>query len=97
MCYLVVERYSVCGCLYYKHSIDMCAAYGTQGHPVQERTVLVGYACEEHSAANPVSFSNRMIMASKRYSFVGELVSNFARFNLIWFSLPYAISGDVQH
>lgn len=50
MCYLVVERYSVCRCLYYKHSIDMCAAYGTQGHPVQERTVLVGYACENHSA-----------------------------------------------
>ena len=50
MCYLVVERYSVCRCLYYKHSIDMCAAYGTQGHPIQERTVLVGYACENHSA-----------------------------------------------
>jgi hypothetical protein len=50
MCYLVVELYSVCRCVYYKHSIDMCAAYGTQGHPVQERTVLVGYACENHSA-----------------------------------------------
>ena len=49
MCYLVVERFSVCRCLYYKHSIDMCAAYGTQGHPIQERTVLVGYACERHS------------------------------------------------
>lgn len=27
----------------------MCAAYGTSGHPIQERTVLVGYACERHS------------------------------------------------
>jgi len=27
----------------------MCAAYGTQGHPIQERTVLVGYACDKHS------------------------------------------------
>jgi len=27
----------------------MCAAYGQQGHPIQERTVLVGYACERHS------------------------------------------------
>src|SRR5437762_5332781 len=49
MCYFVVERYSVCRCLYYKHSIDMCAAHETDGHPVQERTVLVGYACERHS------------------------------------------------
>ena len=49
MCYLVVERYSICRCLYYKHSIDLCQAYGTVGHPVQERTVLVGYACEQHS------------------------------------------------
>ncbi|KAL3422551.1 hypothetical protein PVAG01_06707 [Phlyctema vagabunda] len=51
MCYLVVERYSVCRCLYYKHSVDMCAAYGQQGHRIHEKTVLVGYACEAHSAA----------------------------------------------
>lgn len=50
MCYLVVERYSTCRCLYYKHSVDKCAAYGRQGHPVQERSVLVGYACERHSS-----------------------------------------------
>jgi hypothetical protein len=49
MCYLVVERYSVCRCLYYKHNIDMCPAYGQQGHSVVERTLLVGYACEKHS------------------------------------------------
>jgi hypothetical protein len=49
MCYLVVERYSVCRCLYYQHNVDMCAAYGQQGHKIQERTVLVGYACEKHS------------------------------------------------
>ncbi|KAH8589688.1 hypothetical protein B0O99DRAFT_655304 [Bisporella sp. PMI_857] len=41
MCYVVVERYSVCRCLYYKHSIDMCAAYGTSGHRITERTVLI--------------------------------------------------------
>ncbi|KIM99278.1 hypothetical protein OIDMADRAFT_201904, partial [Oidiodendron maius Zn] len=49
MCYLVVERYSVCRCLYYKHSIDTCHAYGRAGHQIQERTVLVGYACVNHS------------------------------------------------
>ena len=59
MCYLVVERYSVCRCLYYKHSIDMCAAYGTSGHRVQERTVLVGYACEIHSSHRSQPSSSR--------------------------------------
>lgn len=27
----------------------MCSAYGAKNHPVQERTVLVGYSCENHS------------------------------------------------
>ena len=49
MCYQVVERYSVCNCLYYRHSIDPCRAYGQQGHRVQEKVVLVGYACTDHS------------------------------------------------
>ncbi|CAI6339465.1 unnamed protein product [Periconia digitata] len=50
MCYQVVERYSVCRCLYYKHAVDPCAAYGQSGHTVQEKTVLVGYTCNSHSS-----------------------------------------------
>ncbi|EMD87055.1 hypothetical protein COCC4DRAFT_61969 [Bipolaris maydis ATCC 48331] len=53
MCYQVVERYSVCRCLYYKHAIDPCAAHGQRGHMVQEKTVLVGYACNTHSSHRP--------------------------------------------
>lgn len=53
MCYLVLERYSICRCLYYKHSVDMCAAYGQQGHGIAERTVLVGYTCDIHSDYTP--------------------------------------------
>ncbi|KAJ5757110.1 uncharacterized protein N7511_007292 [Penicillium nucicola] len=49
MCYKVVERYSVCKCLYFQHSIDPCQAYGQRNHPVQEKTVLVGYVCDTHS------------------------------------------------
>ena len=49
MCYIIVERFSVCRCTYHRHNVDMCAAYGTQGHHVMEKTVLVGYACERHS------------------------------------------------
>ncbi|OCK85854.1 hypothetical protein K432DRAFT_285849 [Lepidopterella palustris CBS 459.81] len=53
MCYQVVERYSVCRCLYYKHAIDPCQAYGQRGHSTQEKTVLVGYACSRHSSHCP--------------------------------------------
>ncbi|KGO77182.1 hypothetical protein PITC_024240 [Penicillium italicum] len=49
MCYKVVERFSVCKCLYFEHSIDPCSAYGQRGHEVQEKTVLVGYTCDKHS------------------------------------------------
>ncbi|KAJ5273857.1 hypothetical protein N7478_008982 [Penicillium angulare] len=50
MCYKVVERFSVCKCVYFQHSIDPCSAYGQRGHSVQEKTVLVGYACTSHSS-----------------------------------------------
>ncbi|KAJ5761457.1 hypothetical protein N7533_003496 [Penicillium manginii] len=56
MCYKVVERYSVCKCVYFQHSIDPCSAYGQRGHSIQEKTVLVGYACARHSAhSSPTS------------------------------------------
>ncbi|KAE8145837.1 hypothetical protein BDV25DRAFT_133429 [Aspergillus avenaceus] len=50
MCYQVVERFSVCGCLYFQHAVDPCEAYGQRGHVVQEKVVLVGYTCDKHSA-----------------------------------------------
>lgn len=49
MCYRIVELYSVCRCLYHRHSIDPCKAVGQRDHVVQEKEVLVGYACERHS------------------------------------------------
>lgn len=48
MCYQVVERFALCRCLYYRHAIDPCAGHGQRGHMVQEKTVLVGYACSNH-------------------------------------------------
>ncbi|KAF2621163.1 hypothetical protein BU25DRAFT_308050, partial [Macroventuria anomochaeta] len=51
MCYQVVERYSVCRCLYHKHAIDQCEEHGEPSHTTQERTVLVGYACSLHSTS----------------------------------------------
>jgi hypothetical protein len=59
MCYRVVERYSVCRCLYYRHSVDMCAAANHHGHTVQEKTVLVGYLCSQHSARRDEQPSGR--------------------------------------
>lgn len=49
MCIQVVELYSVCRCLYYRHAVDPCSARGQRGHTITEKTVLVGYACEQHS------------------------------------------------
>ncbi|KAL2351188.1 hypothetical protein BJ546DRAFT_821371, partial [Cryomyces antarcticus] len=50
MCIQVVERFSVCRCLYFRHGIDRCTMYGQRGHLIQERTVLVGYQCENHAS-----------------------------------------------
>lgn len=49
MCYRVLERYAVCRCLYHKHVINPCPHYGEWGHQVDEKTVLVGYACGVHA------------------------------------------------
>lgn len=50
MCYRLVERYSICRCLYYKHPVDTCTAYTQPGHRVAERTIYVGYLCGQHTA-----------------------------------------------
>ena len=49
MCYQLEELYSACRCVYYQHPADKCVCYGRPGHPIQRRTILVGYACQEHS------------------------------------------------
>lgn len=49
MCIQVIERFSVCRCVYYRHSIDPCPARAQRGHGVQEKTVYVGYACDRHA------------------------------------------------
>ncbi|KAF2211665.1 hypothetical protein CERZMDRAFT_42825 [Cercospora zeae-maydis SCOH1-5] len=49
MCIQVIERYSVCKCLYYKHAVDPCPAMRQRGHQLKEKTILVGYACASHS------------------------------------------------
>ncbi|KAK0719565.1 hypothetical protein B0H67DRAFT_599280 [Lasiosphaeris hirsuta] len=56
MCYQLVELYSACRCLYYQHAIDRCAAYGRVGHSITRKTILVGYACSEHSSHRPSSY-----------------------------------------
>ncbi|KAK3326834.1 hypothetical protein B0H66DRAFT_169740 [Apodospora peruviana] len=53
MCRQVVELYAACRCLYYQQAVDRCPRYGRSGHGVQRMTVLVGYACSEHS--RPIS------------------------------------------
>lgn len=50
MCYQVLELYSACRCLYYQHAVDRCPRYGKRGHGITQRTILVGYACMDHSS-----------------------------------------------
>lgn len=50
MCYRILERYSACGCLYDKHPVDECGAAKHKLHMVQERTILVGHLCPNHSS-----------------------------------------------
>lgn len=49
MCIRITERYAVCGCVYYVHGVDQCQSVGQHGHHVQEKVVLVGYACARHA------------------------------------------------
>ncbi|KAK4131146.1 hypothetical protein BT67DRAFT_388932 [Trichocladium antarcticum] len=58
MCYQLVELYSACRCLYYQHAVDRCAAYGRPGHGIQSRTILVGYACSEHSSHHSAGYED---------------------------------------
>lgn len=51
MCYQVLELYSSCRCLYYQHAVDRCLHASRPGHQITRRTILVGYACPEHSGA----------------------------------------------
>lgn len=59
MCYQLVERYAACKCLYFRHAVDPCERYGQRGHTVQERIVLVGYACPSHSSRHNGHDSSR--------------------------------------
>ncbi|KAF2854356.1 hypothetical protein T440DRAFT_273692 [Plenodomus tracheiphilus IPT5] len=46
MCFRVVEKFPVCGCIYHIHSIDRCAYYGR--HAVIDKIVWVGSSCPRH-------------------------------------------------
>ncbi|RPA85555.1 hypothetical protein BJ508DRAFT_322592 [Ascobolus immersus RN42] len=50
MCLRVVERYAVCGCIYYVHGVDQCRQFGMLGHEVEDKVVLVGHSCQAHLA-----------------------------------------------
>lgn len=59
MCYQVLELYSACRCLYYQHAVDRCPRYGKRGHSITQRTILVGYACFDHSSKSDKYSSQR--------------------------------------
>ncbi|KAF8251344.1 hypothetical protein K440DRAFT_614443 [Wilcoxina mikolae CBS 423.85] len=52
MCIRITEIYAVCKCTYYIHGVDPCQSVGQHGHHIQSKTVLVGYACTEHTPSD---------------------------------------------
>ena len=55
MCHQITERYALCGCLYYKHPVDLCSLANVGNHTVTKREVKVGVSCPRHSSpcSNP--------------------------------------------
>ncbi|KAI1809669.1 hypothetical protein GGS20DRAFT_580512 [Poronia punctata] len=67
MCYQLVEVYSACHCLYYKHAIDRCASYGRPGHEISKRTIPVGYACTVHSSGRHGAYAGGQSYSDSGY------------------------------
>ncbi|KAA8897469.1 hypothetical protein FN846DRAFT_233031 [Sphaerosporella brunnea] len=59
MCIRIHERYAVCKCIYYVHGVDPCQSVGRHGHNIQEKTVLVGYACTRHATTTTTTTSSQ--------------------------------------
>ncbi|CCX34882.1 hypothetical protein FPQ18DRAFT_250558 [Pyronema domesticum] len=51
MCIRVTEIYAVCRCVYYVHGVDQCGSFGSPGHYVEDRSVLVGHTCPSHASS----------------------------------------------
>ena len=64
MCMQIIEKYAVCGCVYYTHGVDFCPRRDQRGHLVTIREIYVGYACSRH----PVLSSSGAISSGLSYS-----------------------------
>ena len=94
MCIQVVERYSVCGCLYYSHQVDPCPSYSKRGHKIATREVLVRYACSKHSSSRLYRQSSARARRQAREEYQSEIPLRVNR----WESLVHAqIEGSPQH
>jgi hypothetical protein len=45
MCFQIVERYSVCRCVFQEYGIDECPLYQHKGHVPQVQVILIGVLC----------------------------------------------------
>lgn len=84
MCIRVVERYAVCGCVYFVHGVDQCGAYGRRGHGIEDRIVPVGHTCPLHAtgynhSVGPYSGMSQVIPSYRSGSSMGP--SSHSRFD----------------
>jgi hypothetical protein len=49
MCFQLVESYSDCGCIFYRHRVDRCSAYGKPRHIVEQKEITVASVCSIHN------------------------------------------------
>ena len=66
MCIQLVEKYSVCRCVYHRHSVDPCRAYGQRNHGTTEKTILVGFACPRHTPRRRANESDTQSSGHRR-------------------------------
>jgi hypothetical protein len=66
MCIQLVEKYSVCRCVYHRHSVDPCRAYGQRNHGTTEKTILVGFACPRHTPRRGANESENQSSGHRR-------------------------------
>lgn len=61
MCYQVVERYVLCGCIYHVHFVDPCGRAYQRCHTVTKRETFVDYPCPRHPDTESPGFQTRVV------------------------------------
>jgi len=65
MCYQIVERYALCGCIYHVHPIDPCGRASQRGHAVTIRESFIDYGCSRHPDTESPGIQARVVTSQQ--------------------------------